>query len=125
MLKLAFAIMVLASTTATAAPSMKGWELYSWSDKTCSDNVCFALVVGTNRIKPETEIKRTPLTLRALDAKLAKLAKGDEVFWSAPSARFTLPDANRPATDPLRRARATIEKLGLKLTIIEQQRSTH
>lgn len=117
MLKLVFAILVLASTTATAAPSMKGWELYSWSDKTCSDKVCFALVVGTNRIKSEAEIKRTPLSLHLLEAKLAKLGKGEEVFWNASSASFLLPDAKRPATDPLQRARKAIEKLGLKLTI--------
>lgn len=129
MLKLAFAILVLASTTATAAPSMKGWELYSWFDSKCSDKpqvhsapnadtMCFALVVGTNRTKTEAEIKRTPMTLQKLEAKLKTLAKGEEVFWSAPSSRFVLPDAKQSSTNPLRRARAMIEKLGLVLTIV-------
>jgi hypothetical protein len=97
---------------------MKGWELYSWSSGCASpDGTCFALLVGTNRLKAIDEIKRYPLTLRLLEGELGKLATGDEIFWRAPASDFTLPDPTQAASDPLRRAEATIHRLGLKLTI--------
>lgn len=103
----------------TSTPhSMKGWELYSWSDAcTNEDASCFALLVGTNRQKSLAEIRQAPLTLGELEAKLATLNKSDELFWSAPAPEFTLPDAKRPARDPVQRAEATIRRLGLKLTV--------
>jgi hypothetical protein len=89
-----------------ASRSMKGWELYSWRD---GHDLRFALVVGTNRNKTADEIKRA---MNAdLDKQLATLAKGEEVFWSAP-AGFDLPDqATRQHVVELAR------RLGLTLTI--------
>jgi hypothetical protein len=107
-----------AAPSSTSTHSMKGWELYSWSSGcTNADATCFALLVGTNRMKSVDEIKQTPLTLQQLDAALAKLATGDEILWRAPTSEFTLPDPMQPTTDPLRRAEATIQRLGLKLTV--------
>ena len=83
MLRLVFAVAVMM----TGSHSMKGWELYSWRD---GRELRFALVVGTNRIKTATEIKRSMVV--DLDKQLAALANGEQVFWSAP-AGFELPDA--------------------------------
>lgn len=61
--------------------SMKGWELYSWS----VDGVwSYSLLVGTNRNKTLDEVQ-DPITrladVAALKKQLARLAKGELVFW--------------------------------------------
>lgn len=105
---------------------MKGWEIYSWFDMKCSskpqlhsapnpDSVCFALLPGTNRLKTVDEIRKSPLPIAELEKRIAKLAKGDEVFWLAPDASFDHPDAARGNTDPRNRAVAALKKRGVKL----------
>jgi hypothetical protein len=131
MLKLASLLLLAMTSMSTAGSrSMKGWELYSWFDMACSahpnvtsapnpDAVCFALLPGTNRNKTRAEIVKTPLGIAQLEVELGKLAKGEEVFWSAPSGgSFDLPDPKQPASDPRHRAVATAKKLGLTLTIV-------
>lgn len=109
--------------------SMKGWELYSWFDMSCSakphlhsapnrDSVCFALLPGTNRLKTTDEIRRAAIPLAELEKKIATLAKGDEVFWQAPDEPFDLPEAARGTWDPRNTAVAALKKRGVKLTIV-------
>jgi hypothetical protein len=99
--------------------SMKGWELYSWRD---GSEWRFALVVGTNAIRPAGVITEQARDLAALEAALTELAPGEEIVWPGPTARhgsdddtFALPDA---AT------RARIERVardrGLTLQILER-----
>jgi hypothetical protein len=88
------------------ATAMKGWALYTWFDLACSaspqlrsapndDSWCVALVVGTNRARTATEIKRAAQPWRTAPALLARLAKGEEVAW------MTAPGFEAPAA-PLR-----------------------
>ena len=99
-----------------AAPtkrSMKGWELYSWTERGAWR---FALLVGTNRMKQATEIKAPVVTLpnvAALKEKLTELASGESVFWDATRmVGFGLPPA---AT--LETVRQHCQTLGLRLEI--------
>ncbi len=84
--------------TATATPaaplprSMKGYELYSWRE---GDGWRFTLITGTNRLKTYEEItapedtvsaegwvKITVTAVDALKALLARLPRGEWVFWA-------------------------------------------
>jgi len=109
--------------------SMKGWEVYSWSDRACAagskhevtgaETVCFALLPGTNRMKGAAEIKKTPLKLAEIERKLEALDKGEEVFWTVgdtpTSNQFDQP--TKDASDPRQQLVHTIGRLGLKLSI--------
>jgi hypothetical protein len=132
--KLALLTLVLAIRSAGAGPSdsMKGWEVYSWFDLRCSakpqlhsapnaDSVCFALLPGTNRVKTAAEIKKTPLKLADVKQQIAKLRKGEELFWTTRdlhgSNQFDLPTGS--LGDPRKQLVIEIRRLGLKLTIAE------
>jgi hypothetical protein len=82
--------------------------------------VSFAVLPGTNRIKSAAEIKKSPLTFAQVKKQLAKLKKGEEVFWSvgdAPTSnQFDLPPGD--ATDARRQVAVEIQHLELKLTIL-------
>lgn len=72
--------------------ALKGYELYSWESK--EGEWCFCLVTGTNRLKTEKEIRTfekviqggwVKITIKGVPAikeLLAKLPKGNSVFWS-------------------------------------------
>src|SRR5262245_19605193 len=91
MMRFALALLLgcLSVSSAQAARSVKGWELYSWSDQRCSakphyhvtprDAVCFALLPGTNRLKTTAEIMKRPLTLAELQKRIDKLARDEDV----------------------------------------------
>jgi hypothetical protein len=69
------------------APSMKGYELYSWK---MSKGWYFTLLVGTNRLKKYVEATSPKARIKgvsALKRKLRELPAGSEVFWS--SGRFS------------------------------------
>lgn len=71
-----------------AQPSMKGWELYSWPVN-AGREWRFALLQGTNRVKPYDEIRGATPQLHGLDrllAELGRLPAGEFVFWCAPHA---------------------------------------
>ena len=89
--------------------SFKGWELYAWSDKGCADGTCFALLTGTNRNKTVEEVRQKPLDLAALEARIGKLATGEDIIWQASS--FVVPDAAR------QRVAAACTKRGVKLSL--------
>ena len=77
------------SPDATLAPSLKGYEIYSWQE---SGNWAFALVAGTNRIKTFDEISSPKIRVQGLDAlkgELDRLPGGEHVFWSAGRVRNT------------------------------------
>ena len=81
-----------AGKTRHAKPFFKGVELYSWR---AGDEWRFSLLIGTNRVKFEREIKSPAATLANLadlKKKLAQLAPGEQVSWSGPGM---LPQAVR------------------------------
>ena len=65
-----------------AKPAFKGMELYSWKPE--GKDWSFSLLVGTNRLKSEEEIKKPEQTIvgvEGLKKRLAGLAEGEQVFW--------------------------------------------
>ena len=62
----------------------KGVELNSWRDR---DRWRFSLLLGTNRLKSDAEIKAPAATLKdvvELKQRLAQLAPGESVSWEGP-----------------------------------------
>ena len=91
--------------------SMKGWELYSWTERGIWR---FTLLVGTNRFKQALEIKAPAVALpnvTALKEKLGELASGQSVFWET-TVGFDL-----PPTATLETVRQHCQTLGLRLEI--------
>jgi hypothetical protein len=73
-------------------PRTKGVELYSWQDE--RGDWLFVLLDGTNRVKQEAEIKGAKELLRgaeSLHKALARLAVGEQVFWTHHVAGFEFP----------------------------------
>ena len=113
------------------ADSMKGWELYSWLDASCSasprvhaaisaDSVCFALLPGTSRMKAAPEIKKARVKLAELEQKLAALERAEQVFWTLGDVT-TSNQFDQPSSAPNDVRRSVVEeigRLGLKLTIV-------
>lgn len=61
---------------------MKGVELYSWPE---SGKWMFVLLNGTNGVKSEEQVKKSPNrvdTVAALGAQFMELAKGENVVWN-------------------------------------------
>jgi hypothetical protein len=83
--------------------SMKGYELYSWP---AGQDWDFALMVGTNRLKPLEEIKSPDHTLHGIEAiktALRELPANEQVFWigqgwlqqsQTPSGSIAIPPAS-------------------------------
>ena len=93
--------------------SMKGWELYSWSERGAWR---FALLVGTNRTKSATEIKAPAAmlpNLAALNEQLTGLANGEFVFWQVNRAA----GLDLPPAATLETVRQHCRALGLQLEI--------
>jgi hypothetical protein len=54
--------------------SMKGWELYSWPSAVQGcDDLNYAILTGTNRIKPYTEVTNDNVLLRVVGNEQLKL----------------------------------------------------
>lgn len=74
--------------------AFKGMELYSWKDS--NGDWVFALLPGTNRIKPETEIKKQEKQIpntNELEIRFSQLAEGEQVFWVNPDRKgFSYPN---------------------------------
>ena len=67
------------------ASSIKGWELRSWLE---SGKWHFSLLVGTNRLKTDEEIKQSAVeSINDIKNMLNQLAPGERVSWGG----FTLP----------------------------------
>jgi hypothetical protein len=87
----AFLEQVRLGTSAILLRAFKGWELYSWP---VGNNWRFTLIEGTNRLKTYEEItadggagagglpKFTVTGVEALEAALARLPRGERVFWA-------------------------------------------
>jgi hypothetical protein len=61
---------------------VKGMELYSWEE---SGTWVYVLLDGTNRLKSENEVKKSPnriATVNALAARFEELAGGEHVMWN-------------------------------------------
>ena len=70
-------------------PAFKGMELYSW--KPAGKDWHFSLLPGTNRIKSpmeKTDSKDTVVGIANLKARLARMAKGEQVFWRSLSGEI-------------------------------------
>jgi hypothetical protein len=72
---------------------MKGMELYSWSEH---GKWIFVLLDGTNRLKSEDEVKKSPKrieTVSALRERFMELAEGERVVWNSHFVSgFSFPD---------------------------------
>lgn len=75
-----------------AKPRFKGVELYSWKDR--GGEWVFVLLDGTNREKTEKEVKGAKNLIKGIgDLKkaLARLAVGEQVFWTHRIGGFEFP----------------------------------
>ncbi len=64
-------------------PRFKAVELYSWKDK--GGDWMFVLLNGTNALKTEAVVKSAKTKVKGADAlkkALARLAVGEQVFWT-------------------------------------------
>lgn len=111
------------SSSGPFAASFKGWELYSWED---SGLWRFSLMNGTNALKTWAQIGVASSTengvtamegLAALEAQLARLPKGSEVFWNAGSGEGDLARLKYPPAADRERLILAAAKLGVTLTI--------
>lgn len=82
--------------TITFAPSMKGWELYSWAS---GNDWKYSILMGTNRAKAYNEVitNETAVTGKdSLKMLLDKLPAKEEIFWRGHGtgdwANFSFPD---------------------------------
>lgn len=94
--------------------SMKGYELYSWQ---IQGDWYFALVVGTNRLKTYDEISSPEVRLQglaAVESELDKVAKGEQVFWSAER----VPNTTLPPLEIVDEVRAYCTERGIQLEIL-------
>ena len=95
-LALIFAVLLI-PTLAQERPTEKagkGIELYSWKDS--DGDWLFAVVPGTNRRRPEADIKRKENQIsgvRELEKHFLRLALGEQVFWLHQDQKgFAYPD---------------------------------
>lgn len=95
---LAILVSLFTFTGLVAAPAerdakrFKGVELYSW--KTDAGGWRYALLDGTNRIKPAEEVKAPETrikSLEALKAAISKLAEGERLSWGDRLGAFDTP----------------------------------
>ncbi|HEX3008856.1 MAG TPA: hypothetical protein VHO90_14705 [Bacteroidales bacterium] len=80
--------------TLTFDHSMKGWELYSWTQNNTWN---FSILVGTNRNKTYTEVIENDFKVKGVDSLkllLAKLPAKEEIFWmeNVEGQRMVLPN---------------------------------
>ena len=129
-LAIAFAALAASASAAAADPgrhSMKGWELYTWFDLSCSasaqvhsapndDSWCAALVPGTNRVKSVDEVKRARIKWRDLATALGGLASGEDVAWVRTPRAFDLPGA--ALRDPIA---ALAKQRGVALAVVDRK----
>jgi hypothetical protein len=73
-------------------PRFKGVELYSW--KNIGGDWEFVLLNGTNELKTEAKVKSARNRVKGddkLKKALARLAVGEQVFWTHPIRGFEYP----------------------------------
>ena len=103
--------------TPTPETSMKGWELYSWEEQ---GSWHFALLPGTNRLKTDREILKSKEAVggvKALEGRLGRLAKGQEIFWGkCDAAPFSC-----PPQDTIAQIEQICAEKGLTLHLTAQQ----
>ena len=84
--------------TITIAPSMKGWELYSWPK---GNYFYYSFLIGTNRSKTYEEVIVNKLRVSGKDSLkllLNKFPENEDLFWfgaawsAKNSGSFELPD---------------------------------
>jgi hypothetical protein len=75
-------------------PRFKGVELYSWQD--ARTGWAFALLDGTNRLKTAAEVKESRNRIAGVEElkkALARLAVGENVYWTHHVDGFEYPPA--------------------------------
>ncbi|MES0360567.1 MAG: hypothetical protein ABUK20_06600 [Anaerolineales bacterium] len=120
------------STTSLLPSSVKGYELYSWSE---GDDWYFTLITGTNRSKTSAEIgsrgeivdengwvKITVLGLHELESVLDRLPHSEQIFW-LDGSRLEFPQESRvialPPDDLVELVHQYSSHKGLNLQIIQ------
>jgi hypothetical protein len=102
--------------TSQPGTSMKGYELYSWTDAGSDWN--FALLVGTNRLKVTDEILAGRVTgVDRIEAELAKLPKGESVFWTTRG----IPRLSMPPQQVIDQVKEFCRQHGIVLTVDSSQ----
>jgi len=97
----------------TDAGSMKGFELYSWSE---GDAWRYSLLEGTNRIKSYSEVTAADIQLDNIEAlieAMGNLPLGDWVFWSDQR----VPGTHLPPQAIVDTIRGYSQQIGLQLDI--------
>jgi hypothetical protein len=90
--------------------SIKGFEIYSWKE---NNDWCFALLIGTNRLKTQEEVMAEGTRLAGVERlkqALEKIERGQAVVWS----RAPIPGMQMPPADAVQAIRAHCRELGLK-----------
>lgn len=90
------------------APSMKGWELYSYM---ADGSWHYTLLPGTNRLKTWQEIDQGH-PLDDLRPQLDRLPRGEEVFWQGPGLD---PRLQLPPETAIAQVKAWASERGLNL----------
>jgi hypothetical protein len=84
---------------------MKGWELYIWQE---DGNTCFALLMGTNRLKSDEEISKAAVKgVEAIKPGLDELKPGQRVSLHGRRRSDRAPD------DPAKEVGEYGKKIGL------------
>ena len=87
--------------------AFKGIELYSWQ----ANGVWhFALLPGTNGMKPESMVKSASLTLAQVEQQFTEYAEGECIFWQSGTGY------DRPDSAIVQRLETAAQKLKLSIT---------
>ncbi len=96
-----------------AAPSLKGYELYSWQ---IEGDWYFTLVVGTNRLKTCDEVTSPEVRVQGIEAlkrELNLVPSGEQVFWSTRH----VPKMTLPPVEIIDEIGAYCEQIGVQLEV--------
>ena len=95
------------------AHAMKGYELYSWEAEQAWH---FSLLVGTNRLKTDEEVRAHGVAVTGVEdlkVKLGELAEGEEVFWLV----SRIPGYSLPPPAAIGEVQAFCRQRGIKLDV--------
>ncbi len=73
-------VISIASSQESKKPAFKGMELYSYLDQ--QNNLRYALLLGTNRLKDVKEIIDSGIDFETLLKNIEQCASGEQIFWS-------------------------------------------
>lgn len=110
--------------TITFSPSIKGWELYSWTD---GNRWNYSILMGTDRLKSYAEVTENLIKVSGKDSLkllLDKLPAGEEIHWTGKGWLKTIWNSNYgrlslPDEDIVIEIKSFCSRKGLMLIILE------